>query len=239
MQDLLEFAVNAHGGINQWHKFKGIRLEASIGGLVFDMKGQQGIFQKVVIELDNKAPHVTYTPFSKSGHSGMFSPEYVAHKNGNMIVQERSSPRESFNDLNQESRWDLLHALYFGGYAIWNYLTAPFLFTYPGFQVSEGDVWKEGSDIWRRLHVTFPKGIPTHCSEQTFYFDNAGLLRRLDYHVEILNAKTPVAHYLLDHKEVNGIVIPHRRKAVPMMESGHSMDGPVFVEINLEKASLL
>src|SRR3546814_20705780 len=87
----------------------------------------------------------------------------------------------------REYPWDLLHLAYFCGYAGWNYLTTPFLFTYPGFETEEIEPWEEEGEIWRRLKVRFSPDIPTHCPEQIFHFDAKGLLRRLDYHSEVVN----------------------------------------------------
>src|ERR1700730_6394053 len=38
----------------------------------------------------------------------------------------------------------------------WNYLTTPFLFTAPGFEVKEIDPHQENGETWRCLHVRFP-----------------------------------------------------------------------------------
>jgi hypothetical protein len=40
--------------------------------------------------------------------------------------------------------------------------------------------------VRRRLLVTYPDVIVAHTRQQTYYFDDAGLLRRLDYAVDIL-----------------------------------------------------
>ena len=40
--------------------------------------------------------------------------------------------------------------------------------------------------MWRRLLVTYPDVIVAHTRQQTCYFDDAGLLRRLGYAVDIL-----------------------------------------------------
>ena len=52
------------------------------------------------------------------------------------------------------------------------------MFTRPGFQLKELDRHRENGTLWRRLHVTFPADIPTHCHEQTFYFNQEGVLQR-------------------------------------------------------------
>ena len=44
--------------------------------------------------------------------------------------------------------WDVLQLAYFIGYAMWNYLTTPFLFTYPGVEAREIEPWHEaGADV--------------------------------------------------------------------------------------------
>src|SRR3546814_13091505 len=71
--------------------------------------------------------------------------------------------------------------------------------------------------------------IPTHCPEQIFHFDAKGLLRRLDYHSEVVNS-VPTAHYLYDHANFSGLVMPTRRKALPRLPDGRSAPGPVRSE---------
>ena len=61
-----------------------------------------------------------------------------------------------------ETPWDLLHAAYFDGYALWTYVTQPFLYSYPDFVVEEIEPWQENGELWRRLKVTFPEGMAYH-----------------------------------------------------------------------------
>ena len=48
--------------------------------------------------------------------------------------------------------------------------------------------------------------------EEAVNFSKDGLLRRLDYTIDI--AQAPGAHYCFDHVEVDGLVIPTLRRAV-------------------------
>jgi hypothetical protein len=50
------------------------------------------------------------------------------------------------------------------------------------------------TDRCGRLLVTYPDVIVAHTRQQTYYFDDAGLLRRLDYAVDILGGG-PAVHY--------------------------------------------
>jgi len=51
--------------------------------------------------------------------------------------ESRDSPRVAFAGHVNETPWDRFHAAYFSGYALWTYLTHPFLYAYPGFLVAE------------------------------------------------------------------------------------------------------
>src|SRR3546814_11269284 len=76
------------------------------------------------------------------------------------LVGERTSPRASFADHKVTTPWDSQHIIYFSGYAIWTYLTTPFLFARPGFEVQEIDPWDGEGEVWRRLRVKFPPDVP-------------------------------------------------------------------------------
>ncbi|MGH8639021.1 MAG: hypothetical protein ACREUZ_17950, partial [Burkholderiales bacterium] len=86
-------------------------------------------------------------------------------------------PRDSFADHGLDTPWDRLHLAYFAGYAMWTYLTTPFLFTMDGVSTEELPPWHENGETWRRLKVVFPPDIATHSTVQTFYVGSDGLLR--------------------------------------------------------------
>jgi len=60
-------------------------------------------------------------------------------------------------------------------------LNTPFLFAMPGVGTEEIEPWEENGETWRRLKATFPPGVATHSTVQTFYFDQTGLLKRHDW----------------------------------------------------------
>jgi hypothetical protein len=65
----------------------------------------------------------------------MFVPHQVSLESeaGNTI-ETRDDPWLAFAGQTFDAAWDKLHAGYFSSYALWGYLTAPFLYTYPGFE---------------------------------------------------------------------------------------------------------
>jgi hypothetical protein len=66
------------------------------------------------------------------------------------------------------------------------------------------------------------------------YVDSDGLLRRRDYEVDIA-AGSPAAHYMNDHREFGGIVIPMKRIVHGRDESGHPISVPVTVSIDIDE----
>ncbi len=235
MSDLLDMAVEAHGGIDRWDRARSLTVDAQISGSLFELKGQPDIFKQVEVEISCTDPYTVYRSLggAKERH-GSFEPGRVAIFHGEELQEELINPRAALHALSLAEPWQELHALYFGGYAIWHYLAAPFVFTRQGFQAEEIAPWNEGDEIWRRLEVTFPKSVPSNCPTQTYHFDQNGLLRRMDYHVEILNVEIPVAHYCDDHRSVDGIIVPHRRRAVPRRNDGTADFGALYVGIDLQ-----
>ena len=80
-------------------------------------------------------------------------------------------------------------------------VVAPFLFARSDFVTQETGPWHENGQTWRRLLVTYPDTIVAHTRQQTCYFDDAGLLRRLDYSVDIPGGIFP-DYELTDHTKI-------------------------------------
>ncbi|HZB92757.1 MAG TPA: hypothetical protein VE397_15025, partial [Stellaceae bacterium] len=111
-----------------------------------------------------------------------------------------------------ETKWDDLHLAYFSGFAMWNYLTSPFLFAEQGFAVEELPPRREAGEERRRMKVTFPRAIATHCREQVFYVDDDDLIARIDY-VSDVSGGVRAAHYLSDYRDFGGIKFATKRRA--------------------------
>jgi hypothetical protein len=95
--------------------------------------------------VDVQRQHLVYEGFTGPDLRGVFTPDRVAiEKRDGEVLAERTAPRESFADHGPDTPWDELHALYFAGYAMWNYLTAPYLLTRPGVVLEEVEPWQEG-----------------------------------------------------------------------------------------------
>jgi hypothetical protein len=168
-----------------------------------------------------------------------YSPDRIAIETGNGdVVEELYNPRASYAGHAWETPWSNLQLAYFTGYATWNYVNTPFQFTRPGFEITEIEPWAENGQAWRRLNVKWPKAIHTHSREQVLYFDREGLMRRLDYHVEVAG-NVAAAHYLSDYRTVSGITMATKRVVyLPGPGNQPRPDAPAVVSIDFENIQL-
>jgi hypothetical protein len=178
LDNLLKIATDAHGGLNAWNQFESVRASVSIGGALWDQKQLPGLFNNSRVDLKLRQQEVI-TDLPDIAERIVFTPGQVSLESDHGTrLDTRIDPRSSFAGQSADSKWDKLHAGYFCSYALWGYLTTPFLYTYPGFETREIEPWQENGEHWRVLEVTFPKEYAAHTRTQYSYFGEDGLLRR-------------------------------------------------------------
>src|ERR1700749_1910444 len=186
MNELLGEILEAHGGLRLWDEFERVGATIVSGGGLFPLKGvpQDSSPRRMTVWLHEERSSVF--PFGAPDQRTMFTPERVAiEKLDGTIVAERRAPRDSFAGHQMSTPWDALHRAYFNGYALWTYLTTPFLLALDGVRVEETEPWREGAETWRVLRAYFPGSIETHSLIQDFFFGEDFMLRRHDYSVNI------------------------------------------------------
>jgi hypothetical protein len=239
MSELRDLVIDAHGGIARWNKVKTIEGDMSITGGLWARKGWPMALKNVHVTAAAGKQWISYQPFIGEGMRSSCTPDRTAIETlDGKIVKDRKNPRAAFDGHAVETPWDDLHLAYFSGYAMWNYLNTPFIFALPGFRIDEIEPWQENSEKRRRLKVTFPEYIATHCSEQIFHVNGEGLIRRVDYSAPIAGG-APTAHYLDDHREFSGIKVATRRRALRRNADGTALPDPVLVAIDIADVSFL
>ncbi|PRY41758.1 hypothetical protein [Umezawaea tangerina] len=234
MSGLVDEVVAAHGGMARWREVTAIRADLSGSGALWDLKGQSGLFSAVRFTVDPREQRTSVAPFAREGWRGVCTPSRVWVEDADgRVIEERADPRAAFAGHVLATPWDRLHALYFGGYAMWTYLTLPFLLLEPGFAVEELPPTKEVGERRRRLRVTFPPSVATHCAVQVLHVDDAGLVRRHDYTAEVVGGG-PAAHYLSGHQEFDGLVFPTDRRVLSLHPDGTVASEPVLVGLRFE-----
>jgi hypothetical protein len=212
MSDLLELAIAAHGGWERWQQLKTLNAHVAIGGGIWPLKGWPDVFADARVSIDPHRQHIEYSSFVEAGRHSLFETGRTAVvTDGGELIEQREAPRAAFEGHSVSTPWDAHHLIYFAGYAMWSYLTTPFLFKLPGFQAEEVEPWSEDGETWRRLKVTFPTEIESHSTAQTFYFNADGILQRHDYSVEVMGG-TASANYATDPKKFGGFIFPTKRR---------------------------
>lgn len=230
---LLQKVIAAHGGMDRWRRIKKLHVRVACGGAALSARFQRSAYRRYRAEVDTRMPRVRFSPFK--GHHGVFTPErvWIETDHGD-VLHERRNPRRFFPSWRRHVFWDRLDVLYFGGYAMWNYLCMPFVWLSDSIELAEGAPWQEGGETWRTLKASFPRGWPTHCPEQIFYINAQGLIRRHDYTARVIGLYARAAHYSERHREFDGLVFPTRRRVYPRRGNNRSLALPTLIWIDIE-----
>jgi len=138
MSDLLDRTIEAHGGLERWRGVRAIDVVFNFSGGLLDLKGFPG-HHRPAVSVDTLKPRAVLQRLSGDPDDRwIFTADrvWIERRDGE-IVQERFQPRAAFAGHDRNTPWDRLHLTYFLGYAIWNYLTVPFLLAGPGFATYE------------------------------------------------------------------------------------------------------
>jgi hypothetical protein len=172
-------------------------------------------------------------PFGDDDQRTDFTPDRVAiEKLDGSVVAERTHPRDSFTGHTLDTPWDPLQRAYFNGYALWTYLTSPFLLALPGLSVRELEPVDENGLELTGFQVRFGPNFASHSTLQEFYFGPDLLLARHDYRVEIAGG-FPAIQYISDFTEADGIRVPTKRRAYRCGEDGRPILSELMVSIDL------
>ena len=231
LKELAEI-IDAHGGQPYWNSLDSIEIEMSASGFLFTAKGVSPL-SHVRMTLCTTRPEVSIHDYPAPGlTTRSFGDERVEilDERGN-ILQQRTRPREAFRRLRRFFRWDTLDFAYFSGYAMWGYMTAPFLFLHEGVGVAlAGD---SGTGGYTRLAVKFPKTLPVHSTCQDFYFDKEHHLHRLDYTAEVVGPWAKAAHFCESYQRFAGLSLPTRRRVYPKLLFNKPMKWLTLVAIDI------
>jgi hypothetical protein len=231
--DLLSAALDAHGGLDRWRQYNRVQATIVSGGLMFELKGQpqDPAPRRMTVALQREWSSVQ--PFGADDQRTDFTPDRIAiEKLNGDLVAERGHPRDSFAGAVLETPWDPLQRAYFNGYALWTYLTSPFLVTLPGFTIEELEPLEDAGTTLTGVQLRFPPDFASHSTLQEFYFGPDHLLARHDYRVDIAGGFSAI-QYVSDFVEADGIRLPTKRRAYRCGDDGKPIFDELMVSIDL------
>lgn len=231
--DLLHLAVEGHGGRRRWGQISRFRAWLSITGTLRALGERPGPLGGVVMQGLTRDQRVTIAPFPGPGRFTVWQPDrqQVFGVDGLLLAERRDLAAE-FVGAPHDGPWDDLRIGHLAAVASWNHFVAPFVFTRSDVATEESWPWREDAQIWRTLLVTYPATMVTHSRRQTCYFDDRGLLRRLDEDVDLLGA-LPAVQYQSRYREFDGIMVPTRRMVYHRNPDGSPDRSSICVDIHV------
>ncbi|HTU72148.1 MAG TPA: hypothetical protein VMG38_01385 [Trebonia sp.] len=235
MADLLQAVINAHGGIDRWSRLHSVTAHLAQGGAGWAMSGHEGILADSFVTASLHEQRVSYHPFGAPGQRAAYTPERVAIvTDSGDELEALDHPAASFG-VHGPVPWTTLQVGYVAGTSIWAWLTQPFTYALPGFQVTEpGPVSEKGEEL-RRLRVRWPDGLAAHSSVQTIYVGGDGLIRRHDYEMAVMDGHK-VAHFVSGYTEVAGIMVATRHAVFPRAD-GQALSRPLLISADISQVS--
>jgi hypothetical protein len=233
----LKDILDAHGGEAYWRSIRSIELEVSIRGFLFTAKRIPKM-DHVRMTVDTTRPAVVIHDYPAAGESTHFLGEarVEIRDAAGRISLARDDPRYHFNQLRQFFYWDDLDFAYFSGYAMWNYLTMPFLSRFPGVEAERAA--HSGLEGDARYEVRFPPNFPTHARHQVFYFDDEHRLYRHDYTAEVVGAWARAAHFCGEYRRFGGLVLPTIRRVYPKLFCNQPFKAITLVAIDIHQVTI-
>ena len=235
MSDLLALALDAHGGQKRWDQLTSVVGRFAIGGAIWGFKGVPGVLADITVALDLRAERITLDPVGgEDTHTVFADGRLELRSTSGAVIETVDDPKGTMARLSYDAPWNAMDAAYFASEAWWTYLTAPFLFTYPGFDVEEVQPFVEAGVSYRTLKVGFPDHVDSHTAEQFFHFDDTGLLFRHTYTVDILDGATG-ANYPSAWKTIDGIAVPTVRRIYGYDAAQQRIPEPVLVSLDISE----
>jgi hypothetical protein len=229
---LLEDALRASGGLDLRRQMSRYTVHMSVGGVLCSRKCASVQLKDLVVEGRTDQQSLEINGFSGVNRRAMYRPDWVALEgtDGQLLKETKALPQELRERL-RASTWDELQLAYYFGYSIWNYIAVPFVLAEPDVTTEELEPGSVRFDGWRRLEVRFPSRVVTHATEQTFYFDREGLLRRIEYTSDLEG--TRIAQLLSGYQSFSGVLIPTLSASLRVAPDGVSVAKPSLVDMEI------
>lgn len=229
--DALQRILDAAGGMAYWQSLSAVEVSMSAWGFLFRAKRIRPLHH-AVITVDTTEPRAVMKDFPKPGCTAtLLGTHRVEIRDASgAVLRGRDNPRQAFGGIRHGLYWDDLDFTYFSGYAMWCYLTLPFLLMRRGVSIERFEQAPGGGVI---LTAGFPDFLPAHSPTQKFYFDPSGRLVRHDYTAEVVGGWAKAAHICGDYRRFGGLWAPTRRRVYPRGPGNRPLPFPTLVALDI------
>jgi hypothetical protein len=230
---LLEKALQVSGGLDLWRLTRRFTLHMSITGELCTTRRSTAQLKELVVEGSTQTQDLAITGFADADLRLLYRPDWVALEGQDARpIKERHGSPEAFRSGLQAATWDELQLAHYCGYLIWNYIATPFILADRDFETKELRGYVASGEGLRRLKVVFPARIVTHARSQTFYFDRAGFLRRLDYPAAH-DDHTQIAQMFSGHQRFSGVLVPTLSRLLRIGAEGVPVAKPSLLDLEI------
>jgi hypothetical protein len=230
---LLEKALHVSGGLDLWRLTRRFTLHMSITGELCTTRRSAAQLKELVVEGSTQTQDLAITGFAGADLRLLYRPDWVALEGqDDRPLMERHGSSQAFRSGLQSATWDELQLAHYCGYLIWNYIATPFILADPDFETKELRRYVAHGESLRRLKVVFPARIVTHAISQTFYFDRAGFLKRLDYPAAH-DDRTQIAQMFSGHQRFSGILVPTLCRLLSIGAEGVPVAKPSLLDLEI------
>jgi hypothetical protein len=109
-EELLDLAIETAGGHRLWSTLRGLKIDISIGGPIWAIKGwPPGKTFDQVLTLDTAAEHIVFTPFTRPDQQMVYdaaADRVTMQALGGEPVQTLTPARAAFKGMLRGSAWD-------------------------------------------------------------------------------------------------------------------------------------
>lgn len=221
---LLEYVMEAHGGLARWQQFTDIVTDIDLRGRLCEENGWTGMVpnSRLLLSLREQRSIIL---LPRGQGSILVRPELVSYSDASGTL--RSALERPHEMLLQEQGmdWDILRTAYFITHAIRHSITAPFLYTLPGFVAEEVEPWQEADELWYVLRVTFPLEFGSPTQTHLAYYGPDGRLRRTRNGAKMIGGMDLV-EYVASYDRIDGILLPTAKDVFACDTFGRRYGGP-------------
>jgi hypothetical protein len=106
MNDLLNLAIEAHGGLKRWRRVEAVTVTASITGEIWQTKSKPDYLKNVIFNAETTRERVTMD-FPGQDKRPVFEPNRVEmQRRDGTVVATRDDPEASLQGQEQFTSWD-------------------------------------------------------------------------------------------------------------------------------------